>query len=158
MKNMKIRKIHDILLTTMMLIIILGGGYLYFIYLIDGVYYKIPLTKYNTEMKTEKTIYKSNESINATWSYCLENRNIEKISKTWTFINHIVYNLPSAASFVNNPSGCNTIKVFIITVPADLPDGIYYLQGTISYKVNSVKTVTYLRRTNTFQVVHLDKK
>ena len=153
MKNQTWRKVHNILLILMTTVIFIGGGYLYFIYLIDGSYYNPIFGKFNPEVVLEKTEYRMGEDIYGTWEYCLNRKLIYPTIKTWSFVDSLIYSLPTDSAITTNELGCFKKKLLITPVPYNLPSGDYYMTGTLTFKVNSVKSIMYERYTTKFKII-----
>lgn len=136
-----------------MIIIIAGSALLIFTYFIDGVIYRPILTKPLEEMTTDKLVYHKGENIYVTGVYCLGRELDKPVTKTWAFVNTLLYSLPEKSSYQHLSKGCTTLTVFATVVPQNLPVGKFYLDGTISYQVNKVRTTTASRKTNKFEVI-----
>jgi len=145
--------VKEYLLMLMMIIIIVGGSCLFFLYYIDGEFFNKPLSQYDDILITNKAEYHSGETITASWNRCMGKRIKSSFIKNWSFVNGLVYNLPTVTGITNTGLGCHSVNIFITEIPENLPAGTYYLTGSIEYKVNKVKTKVYERQTNEFKII-----
>ena len=145
--------VKEYLLMLMMIIIIVGGSCLFFLYYIDGEFFNKPLSQYDDILITNKAEYYSGETITASWNRCVDRKMKAPVIKHWSFVDGIIYNLPTTIGIPDTELGCHDVNIFITEVPENLPTGTYYLTGSIEYKVNKVKTKVYERQTNEFKII-----
>lgn len=98
--------------------------------------YKVltPVVKRGENVVFESEFYK-NTNLPATVSRQLINSNIYVYSDV----------------VINNPAGPNKLKM-TIQIPDFVEPGIYYIKSTVRYKVNFLRTITYVNDSETFQV------
>lgn len=70
---------------------------------------------------------------------------------TLAFVDGIMY--PQPKSYTNVPRGCRTTQLET-PIPYHLPSGEYYIDLTIEYKVNAIRTVTHNLQTEKFVVLN----
>jgi hypothetical protein len=73
---------------------------------------------------------------------------------TRAFVDGIVFTAPEVVT--NNPAGCNS-NTHLMSVPAELPSGEYYLRTTWEYQVNPLRKVLVTFTTNSFKITGSDK-
>jgi hypothetical protein len=74
----------------------------------------------------------------------------DKVSQTSrSFVDGIVFNI--AQTTTSRSAGCVNDNVSIY-VPENLPAGEYYLKNIYQYKVNPIRTITYIHNTEKFKV------
>jgi hypothetical protein len=71
-----------------------------------------------------------------------------------SFVDGIVYQVPPAPGML--PVGTHTV-IREITIPESLPPGEYYLNNTVLFKMNPIRTVTEVWNTPNFKVVASNK-
>lgn len=121
---------------------ILAFGYFY---LIDGTL--TPILDIS-DLHTEKEIYHRGETINIISSFCKSKGSTA--SRQWKLVDHIVTEFPVTEIDITK-RGCFTDVVSpSVAVPQLVADGQYYLEDSIEYQVNPLKTVKYVLKTNTF--------
>jgi hypothetical protein len=69
---------------------------------------------------------------------------------TRTFKNELIFLTPT--SITNRPIGCNSITI-AVTIPKELPSGIFRLENTYEFQVNPIRKIIVLEDTEDFQVV-----
>jgi hypothetical protein len=117
--------------------------------LMDGVDFNVPMTvKNNATLQTTKLLYRPGAEIEATISYC-KNRNIAGIID-WQLVDTYVRFYP--ASHADLPVGCHSYIMDLGVVPSDVSSESYHFTGVLTYKINSLTTVSYPLTTNEFQV------
>ena len=124
-------------------------GYWHFI---DGTIIRKPLEFYMDieNMEVEKEVYAPGEDVRVYTSFC-KNRNAVGVS-TWSLVDTIVRFYPEKRA--SAPIGCYGVPdpaLFVaVSLPPDLVDGIYYLEGVSRVKINPVKTLIYHYKTEEF--------
>jgi hypothetical protein len=124
-----------------------------FIYFLDGVVYKPPLISYNKLVTTDQKVYKAGDSIFITGHYCFGRETTDAIIRTWTFVDGLVYALPTSRSSIQYVKGCQDVTAYAAVVPKNLPPGKYHMEGIMEYEVNKTRTVIYPRHTNEFEII-----
>lgn len=66
------------------------------------------------------------------------------------FIDGIIYSLPDSSAQLKR--GCGKLTNSI-RIPSSLPPGNYYLQASVSFKVNPIRTITNTYITEKFDVI-----
>lgn len=66
------------------------------------------------------------------------------------FVDGIIYATPEITA--NLKKGCG-ITANSITIPSNLPPGVYYLTIEVYYKVNPIRIITHELKTETFEVI-----
>lgn len=67
------------------------------------------------------------------------------------FIDGVIYSVPENTS--DFETGCYDTVISSVKIPDSLPEGSYYYEETVVYRVNPLKEVTYNFRTPEFRVV-----
>lgn len=126
-------------------------GYWYFI---DGTIINVPLTEMTDPMSlsTTKSSYMPGEEITIYNSFC-KNVALPAEISTRMIDGQIISMAPRTS---NLPVGCYGIdKPFTttgITVPKVISPGVWYLEWEVAFQVNPIKTVTYKRKTKSFNI------
>jgi len=147
------KTLHNLLLVLMTVVIAIGGSYLYFVYFVDGVYYKPLLVSYDKTVKTDKTIYYTGDDIFISWKFCAGRDITNPVKIYWSFVNNLIFNIPSSTEHLGIKKGCHQINKFVAKIPHNLPLGTYYLDGMLEAKVNKTRNVLYQYVSNEFQII-----
>jgi hypothetical protein len=118
--------------------------------LADGVYFGVPMTlsSQGTTIATVRDLYHPGDQVDATINYC-KSRNIDGVID-WQLIDTYVRFYP--ATNANLPTGCHTYVMELGKVPGDVTGDTYHFTGLLTYKINSLTTVSYPLQTNSFMV------
>lgn len=98
-------------------------------------------------LKVENTKVKAGGDLVYYVDYCKYTDIIPEITKT--FVDGIIYVVPPAVSTTKTGCGRNKIQV---TIPQNLPSGVYHLDLTYRYKVNPLRTIDISIETENFTV------
>lgn len=113
------------------------------------LFYPYKTTEFRDKIiKVENDTVKAGEEISYSVSYCKYTDVTPEISKT--FVDGIIYVAPGAVSTTKKGCGVNKIHV---TVPKNLPPGVYHLELSYRYKVNPVRTIIINTQTEKFTVI-----
>jgi hypothetical protein len=69
---------------------------------------------------------------------------------TRSFVDGVIYSLPAASS--NRDTGCHDNKIYI-EVPKTLPPSYYTLSVLYRFKVNPIRTIDFVQKTEQFRIV-----
>lgn len=69
---------------------------------------------------------------------------------TRTFENGLVFSTPQMA--VSRDMGCHTVTIHV-PIPEELPAGKYHLKQIYQYKVNPLRTITLIHKSEPFEVI-----
>ncbi len=117
--------------------------------LADGVYFHVPMSvPANDTVYTTKTLYHPGDEVQATLSYC-KTRDINGVID-WQLVDTYVRFYP--ASHADLPLGCHSYSMDLGAIPADITAETYHFTGVLTYKINSLTSVSYPLITNTFTV------
>lgn len=70
---------------------------------------------------------------------------------TRSFINGVIFSTPSFES--NRKPGCSK-EVISVKVPPELEPGKYYLRNTYVYRLNPIRTVTFIHQSEMFEIIN----
>lgn len=97
----------------------------------------------------EKTVYKQGEHFNIRFVLC---KNLDiKESVYGKFVDGVIYSIPEKGSRFE--VGCYDTFISSISIPENLPPGLYTYQETIVYHVNPLRTIEYTFTTPEFEVI-----
>lgn len=132
-------------------IIVIGGGFLLYLRFVDGIMINRPLViEDSLNIKVLKESYRPGETVQAYMSFCKERNIVATVQ--WSLINTILTQYPSRPSSVQK--GCHkNIIVNLEPIPMDALPGAHYFEGTVTYEVNPLNTISYYLKTNSFQII-----
>jgi hypothetical protein len=117
--------------------------------LADGVYFGVPLKLSNGgEVFTTASSYHPGDEVQASFTYCKQ-RDIQGFVD-YQLVDTYVRFYP--AERFNVPLGCHTYNIDLGKVPGDVASEDYHFTGTITYRINSLTSVTYQLYSNSFTV------
>lgn len=93
-------------------------------------------------------VIKQGELLQYEMNYCKYTSVVPTVERQ--FIDGIIFALPPANAQL--PKGCGK-RLNSLEIPHALPPGQYYLQATVSYKVNPIRIITSVYRTEQFEVI-----
>jgi hypothetical protein len=115
----------------------------------DGVYFNPPLQVTGEEnVTTTQAVYRLGEEVEATITYC-KNRSIAGIID-WQLVDTYVRFYP--AQRADLPNGCHSYIMDLGKVPGDVLGETYHFTGLLTYKINSLTSVSYPLISNAFRV------
>lgn len=118
--------------------------------LMDGVYFGVPMTLSNQgNVTTTEAVYYPGDEVQATIAYC-KTSNIGGIID-WQLVDTYVRFYP--ASRTDLPTGCHSYNMDLGRVPSDVSKDTYHFTGLLTYKMNSLTSVSYPLQSNTFTVL-----
>ncbi|MCK9370284.1 collagen-like protein [Candidatus Dojkabacteria bacterium] len=133
-------------LTLAILVILLGVLGVFVFWLV----YPYKTVTFNKEpFKVLTPVVKKGENLVYEVDYCKYTKVTPTTSKA--FLDEIIFNLPDSTA-VYKPIGCDVIK-FNLLVPTTLPIDTYVLQTTYKYKVNPIREIIVVAKTEPFSVV-----
>jgi hypothetical protein len=93
-------------------------------------------------------VLQAGDTLTYHFKYCKHTDLTPKIQRD--YVDGIIFK--SSNTFSLAKKGCGTVYINE-KVPETLPGGYYYLQVTIEYQVNPIRKITYINRTQQFQVI-----
>jgi hypothetical protein len=130
------------------ILIILSAIFLIVLYFFWSIYPYNPITIKNSPFPVLEKQIKAGDTLTYIVDYC-KDRDYEALV-TRTFEDGIEYSVPANAS--NKSIGCHKINVGLIT-PKTLPPATYWLEVKYSYKVNPIRTIEVVSKTQLFKIV-----
>jgi hypothetical protein len=118
--------------------------------LTDGIYFNPPITLSNQgNVTTTQQVYHLGDEVEATLTYC-KNR---KIGGTidWQLVD--TYVRFYSAQDTDLPLGCHSYIMDLGKIPGDVLGESYHFTGLLTFKINSLTTVSYPLESNVFTVV-----
>jgi hypothetical protein len=116
----------------------------------DGIYFNPPLLLTGQgNVTTTQSVYRLGEDVEATITYC-KNRNIGGIID-WQLVDTYVRFYP--AQRADLPNGCHSYIMDLGRVPGDVLGETYHFTGLLTYRINSLTSVSYPLQSNSFRVV-----
>jgi hypothetical protein len=116
----------------------------------DGLYFNKPIDiKNGGLLQTTANTYRIGDEVQATLNFC-KNRNIGGVVD-WQLIDSYVRFYQ--AQRVSLPLGCYSVNEDLGLIPSDVHLGTYHFTGLLTFKINSLTTVSYPLYTNDFTVV-----
>lgn len=97
----------------------------------------------------DKTVYKQGEPFNIHFVLC-KNLDVEE-SVYGKFVDGVIYTVPEKGSRFD--VGCYDTFISSVSIPENLPPGMYTYQETILYHVNPLRTIEYTFTTPEFEVI-----
>jgi hypothetical protein len=107
-----------------------------------------PVTYYDLPYHVEPKIVKSGEELTYSFRYCKNTNLSPDIQRD--YVDGIIFRSSNSTSLAR--AGCGTFYL-TETIPTTLPAGNYFLQITIQYHMNPLRTITYVNRTEQFKVI-----
>lgn len=144
-------RIKLLFLVSCFLTILVGLVFLTYLRFVDGEIINIPIMFSSNidQIPVEKAIYKPGETVMGKISFCKNRDIIAHIQ--WQLVNSYLTIFDDRVSSLHN--GCHYDLMFAIeTIPVNAIDGKYHLEGSVSYRVNALNTITYYLKTQEFQV------
>ena len=137
---------------TMSLCLLLVTGYLGWSVLIDGEFYKPPVTYWGGCFTPTKAVFRPGEPLTlrviATKSRAIPG------TITWSLIN--TKTLEVASSFVARSTvigvGYNDSRVQVFMIPENTPPGEYAARGMATYTVNQLRDISYPLQSGIFRI------
>lgn len=140
-------KIKHSLLILNLLIILIGSAVLTYLYVLDGSFAPVVDVQ---ELRTTKDVYKKGEMLQIISTFC-KSRTVDT-QYQWKLIDHVVWSFPEQQ--LETKKGCFTDRVTDIQqIPSVIAPGEYYLEATVFYRINSLKSIEYKFTTNKFKII-----
>ena len=118
--------------------------------LTDGIYFNPPIALANQgNVTTTQQVYHLGDEVEATLTYC-KNRNIGG-TIDWQLVD--TYVRFYSAQRTDLPLGCHSYIMDLGKIPGDVLGENYHFTGLLSFRINSLTTVSYPLESNTFKVV-----
>jgi len=142
---------------SMIAIAFVAGLYGYW-YFLDGTYFNPVLTFQSDPLafQTDKKVYKAGEEILIIFSFC-KLREMPAESN-WRLVDGIQVTFSQVILSV--PTGCygtlNGKPAYyrgVGTIPRFVDPGVYHLEGLVTFHVNSVRDITFVRKSVDFTIV-----
>lgn len=135
--------------TQKLLLLLNGILFIILLYIICLLVYPYKIIEWNDEIfPIENKIVRAGESLIFTSDYCKYVDLPATISRS--FINNFAY--ATTPTITNAHKGCKKMRV-IVPIPAELPDGEYYLHTKYVYEVNPLRKITYTKDTEKFTIM-----
>ena len=138
------------------MLVIFGGAALYgYWQFLDGTLINPIIIVYTDRMNypTDKTVYKAGDTVNIEISFC----KLREIPANFNvhFVDSIILAIPQSVASV--PKGCyGQDKKYALPIATISPDidmrGNWRIEGTVSYKVNPIRTISFNIRTQPFDI------
>jgi hypothetical protein len=117
--------------------------------LADGVDFNVPMKIQDSELITTQGVYHPGDNVEATFEYC-KGRDIPGFVD-WQLVDTYIRFYP--AQRIDLPLGCHSYNILLGSVPSDVASESYHFTGTLTYKINSLTSVSYSVYSDTFTVV-----
>jgi len=136
-------------------VILLGGAIICYLRFVDGTLVR-PLFsgvdyRQGITYQTTKDSYTAGENV---YVYSLKFCKLRQVEATtnWTLRDHVLLAYAPASS--NVAASCYEAGKYVLInlLPKFLPDGKYFFEGTITYKVNPLRTISIPIKTNEFEI------
>lgn len=110
-------------------------------------FYPYVVTKYTSQLLTERTEYTQGDDTFYRVSYCKYMDLKPEVSKH--FVDGLIFNAEQTSA--NLEMGCSGQAVYL-HIPSTLPPGNYHIEIELKYQVNPIRTVTVKNTSNWFTV------
>ena len=141
------RRTFDLVMLALLILVSASIVISVYFYIFDA---NPPATFNNQPWPTDKQIYHAGDPIIVTADNC--RFTTARASLSISFVDEIAYNLPEKISGSRIDVGCKIVQAAVVTVPVNLPPGLYHLTGVASYPVNVLVTRTVTWQSAEFEV------
>lgn len=142
---------HQISLFIQLAIIATGLAIFGYLKYLDGSLVNPPLVINSDPANLEvmKNEYRANEMVLARLDFCKNRELVARVQ--WHLVDTYLTIFPARESSL--PVGCEDVIIELERIPEEAHAGQYYIEGTVTYKINDLREMVYTLKTETFSVV-----